>query len=115
MHDVWHLLAGYETTSLHEIAISAFQLAQFGHNYSGMFLATVATKNHLGGGLGFEVLLRTISEAWLHGRSTTPLMDIEFESHWQQPVEEIRTQFGISPYSGTYPADLFEQLAAANG
>ena len=112
MHDVWHLLAGYQTTSLHEIAISAFQLAQFGHNYSGMFLATVATKSHLGGGLGFEVLLRTIAEAWLHGRSTIPFMDIEFEAHWQQPIHEIRKQFDITPYSGTYPADLFEQLAS---
>ena len=41
MHDVWHLVAGYRTTSLHEMAISSFQLAQFGHNYSAMFLATV--------------------------------------------------------------------------
>ena len=38
MHDVWHLVAGYTTHSSNEIAISAFQLAQFGHNYSGMFL-----------------------------------------------------------------------------
>ena len=28
MHDTWHLVAGYETTSLHEMAISAFQLAR---------------------------------------------------------------------------------------
>jgi ubiquinone biosynthesis protein Coq4 len=41
MHDVWHLVAGYETTSSNEIAISAFQLAQFGHNYSSVFLAAV--------------------------------------------------------------------------
>ena len=37
MHDVWHLVAGYQTTSLHEIAISAFQLAQFGHNIRRCF------------------------------------------------------------------------------
>src|SRR5665213_1402879 len=37
-HDVWHLVAGYETTGLHEVAISAFQMAQFGHQYSSMFL-----------------------------------------------------------------------------
>ncbi|MEM8766473.1 MAG: Coq4 family protein [Pseudomonadota bacterium] len=115
MHDVWHLVAGYETTSLHEIAISAFQLAQFGHNYSGMFLATVATRSHLSGGVGFEVLFRTVAEAWQHGRQTTPFMDIDFETHWPQPIEEIRRRFAIEPYAGTYPADLFEQLAAAGG
>lgn len=26
MHDIWHLVAGYRTTSLHEMAISAFAL-----------------------------------------------------------------------------------------
>jgi hypothetical protein len=31
VHDLWHLVGGYQTTGLHEIAISAFQLAQFGH------------------------------------------------------------------------------------
>ena len=113
MHDVWHLLAGYQTTSLHEIAISAFQLAQFGHNYSGMFLATVATRSHLNGGMGFEILLRVISEAWLHGRSTPYLMDIEFEAHWERPIEEIRAELGITPFAGSFPADLLEQLAAA--
>jgi len=114
MHDVWHLVAGYQTTSLHEIAISAFQLAQFGHNYSGMFLAMVATRSHLSGGMGFEVLIRTIAEAWLHGRQSPPFMDIDFEAHWQQSIEKLRAKFGITPYAGTYPPDLFEQLAAAN-
>ena len=94
--------------------ISAFQLAQFGHNYSGMFLATVVTRSHMSGGMGFEVLLRTITEAWLHGRQTPAFMDIEFEAHWQQSIQEIRQQFDIKPYSGTYPSDLFEQLAAGN-
>ena len=29
-HDLWHIVAGYETTALHEVAISAFQLAGMG-------------------------------------------------------------------------------------
>ncbi len=27
VHDLWHLVGGYQTTGLHEIAISAFHLA----------------------------------------------------------------------------------------
>jgi len=41
MHDIWHLAGGFQTTALHEIAISAFQQAQFGHGYSAVFLAVV--------------------------------------------------------------------------
>ena len=47
-HDLWHIVAGYDTTALHEVAISAFQLAQFGHGYSAMFLAD--RRRAIGGG-----------------------------------------------------------------
>lgn len=113
MHDIWHLVAGYETTALHEIAISAFQLAQFGHNYSGMFLAVIATRSHLGGGLGFELLMQTICEAWRHGRQTPPLMAIEFEDAWHDSIDVVRERFSIEPFVGSFPADLFEQMAGA--
>lgn len=113
MHDVWHLVAGYETTSLHEIAISGFQLAQFSHNYSAMFLATVAVMSHQRAPEGFGLLLQTISEAWRHGRTAPPFMGIAWESCWDRSVAELRADLGIEPFQGAYPADLFEQLAAA--
>ncbi|MFT4797537.1 MAG: ubiquinone biosynthesis protein Coq4 [Candidatus Azotimanducaceae bacterium] len=113
MHDVWHLVAGYETTSLHEIAISSFQLAQFGHNYSAMFLATVATMSRSNGPDAFNLMMRIIAESWVHGREVPPLMAIEFETEWQASIEDIRQRHHIEPFKGSFPADLFEQLKAA--
>jgi len=113
MHDVWHLVAGYQTTSLHEIAISSFQLAQFGHNYSAMFLATVATMSQSNGPEAFNLMMRIISESWVHGRETPPLMAIEFETEWQASITDIRSRYSIDPFKGSFPADLFEQLKAA--
>ena len=113
MHDVWHLAAGYQTTSLHEIAISAFQLAQFGHNYSSMFLATVVTMSCCKTPVGFGLLLQNISEAWRHGRTAPPLMEIDWESEWHQKTEDIRKRHGIEPFKGSFPPDLLEQLAAS--
>ena len=112
MHDVWHLVAGYQTTSLHEIAISAFQLAQFGHNYSAMFLATICSISHLRQPMGFPILLQTIKEAWLHGREQPPFMDIEWEKEWQQSIDEVREKYGAKPFQGSFPADLLEKFAA---
>ena len=112
MHDVWHLAAGYQTTSLHEIAISAFQLAQFGHNYSSMFLATVATMSCCKTPAGFGLLMQNITEAWCHGRATPPLMPIHWESEWHETPEQIRARHGITPFKGSFPPDLLEQLAA---
>jgi len=114
MHDVWHLTAGYQTTSLHEIAISAFQLAQFGHNYSAMFLAVVITVASTSRPEGLPILLQIISEAWQHGRTTPSFMAIDWEQQWHKPIDTIRTDQGIVPFKSQLPANLFETLAQAS-
>ncbi|MCY3821364.1 MAG: Coq4 family protein [Gammaproteobacteria bacterium] len=110
MHDVWHLVAGYQTTASHEIAISAFQLAQFGHNYSAMFLATVTTISHVMQPAGVPVLLQLIAEAWQHGRRSPAFMDIDWESEWSDSIETIRARHGIPVYQSALPANLLETL-----
>ena len=112
MHDVWHLVAGYETTASHEIAISAFQLAQFGHNYSAMFLATITTISCTLERAGFGILMQLVAEGWRHGRETPAMMDIHWEAEWSRPIEEIREAYGISVYQSVLPANLFESAAA---
>jgi ubiquinone biosynthesis protein Coq4 len=114
MHDTWHLVAGYKTTSLHEMAISAFQLAQFGHNYSAMFLTTVCTMSHLKQPMGFPLLLQNLSEAWVHGCDAPDFMAIEWEQDWHMSIEEVRAKYGIVPFAGAFPADLLEQLSQAS-
>ena len=110
MHDVWHLVAGYTTNSSNEIAISGFQLAQFGHNYSAMFLAAVATMSTIKEPRGFTILMQIIMEAWQHGRETPAMMDIEWESEWNNSLASIRAKYNISVYRSVFPADLLESI-----
>jgi ubiquinone biosynthesis protein Coq4 len=109
-HDLWHIVGGYDVTKLHEVAISAFQLAQFGHSYSAMFLAFVVTVASCGEPAGFSFLIDTIASAWKHGRETPPLMRIEWEQVWERSAQSIREEYGITPYRSPYPADILEQL-----
>jgi ubiquinone biosynthesis protein Coq4 len=111
-HDLWHLVAGYDTTALHEIAISAFQMAQFGHSYSSQFLAVVAATAAIGDPMGFAMLGDVVFTAYAHGRETPPMLDIAWEEVWDEPVEAIRARHGVTPYPSPYPADLIEQLQA---
>lgn len=112
-HDLWHLLAGYRTTALHEVAISAFQMAQFGHHYSSMFLAMVLTKTAVTQPAALPLFLDTILTAWVHGRETPPLIGLDWEAIWDRPLDVLRAELGVTAYSSPYPADLFEQLRAA--
>ena len=114
MHDVWHLVAGYSTSGSHEIAISAFQLAQFGHNYSAMFLAVVMMKSHHFQPRSFSILMQLIMEAWRHGRETPPMMDIVWEQEWNFTIEEIRSRHGIECYNSLLSESLLETFATGS-
>ena len=112
-HDLWHILAGYETTVLHEVAISGFQMGQFGHPYSAMFLAVVLTKIAFEQPAGVKLMLDTILSAWTHGRESPPLLGLDWPSLWHLTTDDLRARIGLSAYLSPYPADLFEQLRAA--
>ena len=108
-HDLWHIIAGYETTALHEVAISAFQLAQFGHSYSAQFLPIPFGAAALGPRKGFRIVADTVFSAWRHGRETPPLMLIDWEEEWGRPAADLRDAFDIEPYDSPYRPDLIEK------
>ena len=112
-HDLWHITAGYQTTGLHEVAISGFQAAQFGHNYSAMFLAMVLTRMSLNPTAPASLMLDVILSAWTHGRETPPLLPVDWPTLWSLSVEDVRGKLGVQAYASPYPANLFESLRAA--
>lgn len=112
-HDLWHIVGGYQTTALHEVAISAFQLAQFGHHYSSMFLGMALTRVAFERPEGGAILLPVILSAWAHGRRTPPLLGVDWEAVWNRPLAEVRQKLGVTPYASPFPADLLEQLQVA--
>jgi ubiquinone biosynthesis protein Coq4 len=112
-HDLWHIVAGYRTTALHEVAISAFQLGQFGHHYSSMFLGMALARVAFERPEGGPLMLQTILTAWVHGRRTTPLLGVDWPAIWDRPLAEVRAKLAISPYVSPFPADIFEQLQVA--
>ena len=95
------------------MAISAFQLAQFGHGYSAMFLAVVAAGAAFYWLGGYPLIMDTVFTAWRHGRHTPPMIGIPWEAVWDQSTEAIRARFAIEAYVSPYPADLFETFRAA--
>lgn len=113
-HDAWHEVGGYETTGLHEVAISGFQMGQFGHHYSSMFLAIVLTKvafTEPFEATGF--LLDTILSAYTHGRETPPLLGVAWEEIWDQSMDDIRATLGVVAYDSPYPAGILDGMRSS--
>jgi ubiquinone biosynthesis protein Coq4 len=110
-HDIWHMVAGHATSGLHEVSVSGFQMAQFGHQYSSMFLGMLLTKVAFTQApeiTGFT--LDTILTGYRHGRETPPLLGVDWEAVWDLPVPEIRTRLGVTPYDSPYPAWMLEEM-----
>ena len=112
-HDLWHLVGGYHLTALHETAISGFQLAQFGHNYSAQYLAFIIAKTALTRPEGISLVLEVTLTGWRHGRDTPSLLGVDWKDVWDKPADKVRERLGVSVYSSPIPPDLIEQLAQA--
>jgi len=110
-HEVWHLVAGYSTSPLHETAISSFQLAQFGHNYSAIFLATTFMLLLFSVPIFADPIMQVMAEGWRHGRRTRPLMLIDWWSLWSRSIGDIRVEYGITPFESVIP----DALASSSG
>lgn len=97
LHDIWHLVAGYGFTGAGEVAISGFQLAQFGQNYSTRFLAVVATMAAVQSPQFADLLLDVICDGWRHGRQTRELIAVPWHLRIVEPIASIRAEYGIVP------------------
>lgn len=99
LHDIWHLVGGYGFTGAGEIAISGFQMAQFGQNYSTRFLATVATLSALHLPPVAELMLAVAFDGWRHGRAAPPLLAVPWHERIIEPISSIRSTLGIEPFN----------------
>lgn len=102
-HEILHLVAGYSTSALHEVAISGFQLAQFGHNYSRDFLAAAFAVTVVRTPPVAPIVLQVLLEGWRHGRGTAPLMLVDWQDAWNEPLEALRARHGVQPYASLVP------------
>jgi hypothetical protein len=97
LHDIWHLVGGYGFTPAGEVAISGFQMAQFGQNYSTRFLATVATTAAIHAPMLTDMLLTVMFDGWRHGRATRELIAVPWHQRIADPIGRIRDELGIRP------------------
>ena len=102
-HDIWHVVGDFRLSGLGEVAISAFQLAQFGQNYSAGFLASVLALAAFQTPAILPYLIQVITEGWRHGRTTPPLMPVVWEEMWDVPLDDVRTRTGCAPFRSAVP------------
>lgn len=93
VHDLWHVLTGYDTDVPGEILLQAFTWAQT--DAPSAMLVTLGGLARFGAterGLFVRVI-----DAYRRGRRAEFLAPLWLEEMWERPLDEVRAELGIVP------------------
>ncbi|AFY47839.1 uncharacterized protein involved in ubiquinone biosynthesis [Nostoc sp. PCC 7524] len=97
-HDIWHLITGFSASSIEEIGLQAFYLAQFRLPLAGMLIANALIGMILLTPEDLPQLLETIAQGWMMGLNAKPLFAQRWEEAWQKPLSQWQAELNIQPF-----------------
>ena len=96
LHDMFHVLTGYDTTPLGEVRVVSFTVAQTPAPYPALIIASRPLQAALYKPQLLPVIMDAITEGWTLGRKAKPLMPIHWEEFWERPLAELRDEYGLA-------------------
>ncbi len=96
IHDLLHVITGYTSSPLDELALQAFCLAQLQFPYFGMWMATTTSNMTFLRPDAIVPVMDAISQGWRYGRSTPNLQFAKWETSFAAPLTDVRSRFGVS-------------------
>jgi ubiquinone biosynthesis protein COQ4 len=96
-HDFMHLITGFPTTGLGEIAVQAFCLAQHRSPYFAIWISVVTARMTYLNPDKIDATMDAITDGWALGRKVSNLMVVKWEQMLDRSVANLREEHGISP------------------
>lgn len=94
-HDLLHIVTGFDTTGLGEIALQAFGMAQLRSLYFATWISVVTTRAAFLQPDSSVPLMDAIMEGWNLGRSVRQLHTVRWETMLGRPLSDIRAEYGV--------------------
>ena len=95
VHDIWHVLTGYQTDALGEACVVAFSHAQTG-NLGFAFIGWGAAREIQRENPSIPAR-RAVLQAWRHGRAARWLPGLDYEALFAEPLEAARARLNLRP------------------
>ena len=95
LHDLFHVLTGYDTSPLGEVKVVSFTVAQAPAPYPAMIIASRPLQMVLYQPELLPFVMDAITEGWARGRKAKPLLPVAWEDHWDAPLAELQTEYGL--------------------
>jgi len=103
MHDLWHVLTGYDATTAGESALMCFMLP---HRFNDRALPIFIAMSLLTG----RISLRNAREAFVRGRRARFMVAAPFEELLALPLEDARERLGVTPPEVGHPVVSSEAM-----
>lgn len=100
-HDIWHVVTGFDTSEIGEIALQAFHLPQFPYPFAAMLVANSLVTITLHMPEQLPSWIEAIAEGLAMGKKAKPLFAQKWEEGWHKSVSQWRTELGIHPIPQT--------------
>lgn len=95
-HDIWHIITGFGTSTIEEMGLQAFHLAQFPYPLATMLISNVLVTTTLLNPEEMPFLLDTIQRGWQMGKQAKQLFSQKWEQAWDKTVTQWRDELNIS-------------------
>lgn len=95
-HDFQHVVTGYDSSGLGEIALQAFCLGQIRFPYFGMWISVVTTQMTFIRPESITPLMDAITDGWQLGRSVANIQAERWEDMLDQPLSQVRERYHVT-------------------
>jgi len=95
LHDMFHVLTGFDTTPLGEVRVVSFTVAQIPAPYPALIIASRPLQAALYQPKLLPVIMDAITEGWALGRRAKTLISVHWEDHWERSLAELRVEYDL--------------------
>jgi ubiquinone biosynthesis protein Coq4 len=96
LHDLFHVLTGFDTSPLGEVRVVSFTVAQTPAPYPAMIIASRPLQMILYKPELLLPVMDAITEGWALGRRAKSLLPVHWEEHWERPLAELRQEYDLA-------------------
>jgi ubiquinone biosynthesis protein COQ4 len=95
-HDIWHVVAGFDTDVAGELGLQAFYLAQFPGSLASVLIALGLLHARLHEPEDQRPRVEAVARGWTLGRQARPLFGVRWAEQWTRSLAEVRGDLGLS-------------------
>lgn len=94
-HDVWHVLAGFDTKLAGELGVLSFTLAQLQSKPTAVLLASGLAHTAFKSFREHRAVMDAIVRGWSLGRSCEPLAGVDWRAQFGDRLSDVRARVGL--------------------